>query len=1096
MSNLTHTILRLSRLCLALIACMAVAGSAMAAELSLIFPQARTAFQTNEVVDVAVVRTAPEALVAGDLQLKLAGADGSSLTYGFPIAAIGVQGDAARHTEHLHLNGWLLRPGRYTLEVAADGATVKGQIEVCSHIRQSDFAVVNWGRSTGTGQLLQGADSFGFNLMYVNAAQEDANFVRAGVDFMQNCTMGGAHQMDIRMVCDWSDPYVTRGGTQRVVRRAMIDRVYANATGVHFYDEPGLTWGKDPETGEFVPHGVPSQAASFKSAFGRDPIKYTKVDPKNPAQVAQWEDWGRWKLGFMDAAWAESQEGVSRVKPTFLSVTQSQYGFSAFTDGYYFNVVRSLPVVSGHGGYHDFGIDYFNPSYFLEMARARDFARPNWYLPCWYGNTTPDQFRLEQYLSFQTNIQGMISPPDCEPATNPGPRQGIVESNHLVGRLGPIFNTMPVTKPPVAMLMSLSNSLRLQAFDRKLNYLHQTQQGLDLPYTYLAGKMIQQQFLAVLDEDVLDGTLASDHKAVVLSSVEYLDPQIVTKLEEFISGGGLVLLAGDCKVQIKGAVDLGIKPKLPDQAKFDELIAAQKYNETVPYRTMDKYFVAAAPLAAAIKTQLEKAGVKPIIECDLPSISVTRQAAGDVEYLFAVNATYDDTYRDAAGSPDPNALQAAKATVAIANDGRPVYDAVLGGPVAQLKVAGGKLAGEMRFGPGQMRVLARTARPIGGVQVSAPTTTRDLALEQAPLRLDVAATVVDDKGRVLSGSIPLEVQVIDPLGAIRYQLFRATKLGQFSISLPLAANDPPGKWTVQVREGLSGAADRATFDFATPQARSLAGATSRALIFADDVKHCFDFGRAFREVTIVAGASPYNEAAAVRLASVLEPWGVHCKRMPLADAAKSRPISEAEVPTWIGLEYSGEAAKVGDANRPAISGFAVQGPVILIGTTQDHPIIKFLLDQRFLPYTPVAGQLPVAGRGYVSWQLDGVGKGQESITLIADDDAGMQEAVGTLYEAIAGIKPLTRWEFPTRDALSPATRVPGHFPAAPIVWQARLVDRVLALQISGDGIQAITHDGSVTTLNAIGQPVRVAQADLGVLSAARQPLIAARRRRG
>ena len=43
------------------------------------------------------------------------------------------------------------------------------------------------------------------------------------------------------------------------------------------------------------------------------------------------------------------------------------------------------------------------------MARARDFAKPNWYLPTWFGSTTADQFRLEQYLSFQCGIQGMIT---------------------------------------------------------------------------------------------------------------------------------------------------------------------------------------------------------------------------------------------------------------------------------------------------------------------------------------------------------------------------------------------------------------------------------------------------------------------------------------------------------------------------------------------------------------------------------------------------------------------------------------------------------------------------------------------------------------
>src|SRR5207249_58898 len=167
---------------------------------------------------------------------------------------------------------------------------------------------------------------------------------------------------------------------------------------------------------------------AFAAAFDRDPPEYHKIDPNNPADVAKWKQWAYWKLGFMDAAWKEAQFGVSRVRPDFLSLTQSQYGWAAFTDGYYFNVARGLPVISGHGGYDDFGPGYFNPSYFLEMARARDFARPAWYLPQWYGNTPPDRFRLEQYLSFMTHVQGMISPPDLEPATNPSARQGIVES--------------------------------------------------------------------------------------------------------------------------------------------------------------------------------------------------------------------------------------------------------------------------------------------------------------------------------------------------------------------------------------------------------------------------------------------------------------------------------------------------------------------------------------------------------------------------------------------------------------------------------------------------------------------------------------------
>src|SRR5947199_10646102 len=94
----------------------------------------------------------------------------------------------------------------------------------------------------------------------------------------------------------------------------------------------------------------------------------------------------------MDAAWMEAQFGVSRVRPDYFSLTQSQYGWSAFTAGYYFNVARSLPITRGHVGYHDYGRGCFNASMFLEMSRARHQSKPCCYLRCWYGTNHNDQF--------------------------------------------------------------------------------------------------------------------------------------------------------------------------------------------------------------------------------------------------------------------------------------------------------------------------------------------------------------------------------------------------------------------------------------------------------------------------------------------------------------------------------------------------------------------------------------------------------------------------------------------------------------------------------------------------------------------------------
>ena len=96
----------------ALFVALAIGSGSLSAApaLKLLLPLERTAYQTNEQIDLSVVRSAAEALTAGELALTATGADGSKLAFTFPVAAVAVEGGAACATEHLHLNGALLRP--------------------------------------------------------------------------------------------------------------------------------------------------------------------------------------------------------------------------------------------------------------------------------------------------------------------------------------------------------------------------------------------------------------------------------------------------------------------------------------------------------------------------------------------------------------------------------------------------------------------------------------------------------------------------------------------------------------------------------------------------------------------------------------------------------------------------------------------------------------------------------------------------------------------------------------------------------------------------------------------------------------------------
>jgi hypothetical protein len=468
----------------------------------------------------------------------------------------------------------------------------------------------------------------------------------------------------------------------------------------------------------------------------------------------------------------------------------------------------------------------------------------------------------------------------------------------------------------------------------------------------------------------------------------------------------------------------------------------------------------AQPFAKALQEKLAGLGIRPPMECDQQGVVISRQALGDVEYLFATNATPDE-------KPDDRlAIKPAIATLSLPNDGRPIYDAIRGKSATEFTAKGKSLSAKIRFGAGQMRVFARTARPIGAVQVSSPIVSRDYTQPDHPLHAELVAFVNDTGGKTLVGSIPLRIVVTDPLGATRYGLFRATDKGICPIDLPLAANDPPGEWKVSVHELLNDTEGGAAFNLVSPASvGAIAGARERAMIFGNDSENIHRFFHTFEDVTIVAGNGDYS-AAIARIVTSLKPWDVRCKVVPVAEVSKPRALSPEESATWVGL-IGGVKQNQKESPPPEAVGFAVQGPVILLGTPEDHPLIKFAVDHKFLPYTPDAKALPGRARGMVAWQRDLVGYQQQSITLIGYDAAGIAEAIGTMYESLAGQEPLMPLAPPTRASVTPAKQSP-QLASLHETWRASLPDRAVSMKVEGNALRIATADGSKFTIDASG----------------------------
>ncbi|HJT77849.1 MAG TPA: hypothetical protein VJ739_11670, partial [Gemmataceae bacterium] len=773
-----------SRLPAALVAAvlLAAARPAPAAELKLLLPLGRTAYQTNEWIDVSVVRSSADGLRAGPLRLTAKGEDGSSADFTFAVPA--VEGKPAIATEHLHLNGALLRPGKYTLHATADGATAEAAIDVHSHLRRSSFRTIDWAsRAAGPEQAVLGDDGMGFNLiLWAYGGIDPDAMIRGGLDSMRNCAMSGGNTIDLRRECDWSDPYALGGGIARLSQAVFQDRTRPNCLGVHIYDEALLTEVKDPTdpAGKRMARtGVPAQERSYRAAFGTEPLRLAAMHFDRPADLDRWAAYNHWRLGLLEAAWKLSCFGIRAAEPDFLPINQDEWAWQAFDAGYYFNINRPFPVISRHALYdYKHGGD-FSPSFAFEFGRIRDLNKPEWYLPLW-GCGRPDLYRAEQYLSFVNNLQGAAKPPDLlahRPSRTPT-AEAIVATNKTMARFGTIFDTLPVTRPPVAVLYSMSHNLHGRTRDSTESY-RGNGHFQHLLYLYIASKILHVPLFPVVEEDVLDGTLADQQKAVILAGIDYLDPKVIARLEAFRARGGTVLVSDDSRVSVPGAVPFHFPADgLKLIADMDRWAAEAKWGKWSEALYANSYFKAAEEVARELRPRLEALGVRPIFDCDQPGVVASRQAQRDVEYLFAVNA-----------SPDFDSfgwyfLRPVTASLRLPDDGRPVYDALQSGNLAgQLRKENGALAGAFRFGPGQMRVFARTARPLGGVQVLAPVVSRDYTAARDPLHVDLTAVVVDDRGRPLSGSVPLRVEVTDPLHGRRYDLYRATERGILRLTL-------------------------------------------------------------------------------------------------------------------------------------------------------------------------------------------------------------------------------------------------------------------------------------------------------------------------
>jgi len=1049
--------------------------------LEIIFPLKRTSFQTNELIYFSVVSN--NDVLGNGLKVRIKGDDGSLLDSFFIPQFLTPGRNKSTKVEHFVINGSLLKPGHYTIEVEKDSQIAKKEFDIFSHIRRTSYKLIDWGSFADGEQLVYlGERNLGFNLVLGNNMRnpktiKNAEYlIRGGADWMQACTMSGGHQMDLRIECDWSDPYVIRGGTGRVAWQAILGQTTPNCIGVHFYDEPGLTWWKDPKTGKFTPHNIPAQMKAFENSFNYQLPHFSEVTPDDEEKVDIWKKWARWKLSFIDSAWKHGKYGVSYVNPNYISCNQSIYGWHAYADGYYFNVARSLPVVLGHGGYDDLTGSYLSPLFFLDMGNVRNYNKDVWYLPVWYYPMPPETFRCEQYLCFASGIQGLAVPPPFkmfDPNKDKRISDSVVEFNRTAEKLGTIFTTkMKPEKPQVAFLYSISQCIDAQIKSGMEDNYSGGGHRDKLLLLYVALKMAHIPATPIVEEDILDGTASKYFKVIILTGINYLEKNVVEALQSYIASGGNVLMTNDCKVNIKGAKKLDFSINTEIFEKITTLWKENKTQEAMLLASAGNIMKEAESISKNIKANLGKLGIGLVADTDKGKLGIELVADTDKEdvflfthkfpditYLFAVNVSFDFSKNNRL------ALKSNDCEIEINGDYK-IYNLLTNGEDDSFKKRKNKLNGKISFGPGQMKAYALLKSPISKVNISDVDLNLDYTLKKNQSTINFSIFLIDENGNIIKSPVPLKIVVKDPQNNERYYLYRATENGFLNITLPFGLNEPAGEWKVSVEELISGKKSEKIFNYSSPkETPSVLGMFERAIYLENDIDRIYRFARDNREITIIVGKSQFDKNAGERLRKILSAWDIKCEIVE-ADNVKVRSLSEEEAKTWVGLVYTGSGQiKSGDTNPPILVGFDIKGSAILIGNPEDNKIIKFLLDNGFLPFTPDKN-LPGEKRGMIAWQYYGVGFERESVSLIAYDEEGMNEALGTFYEIIHGIEPLTPFIYPVKATLT-SGKTTSSFKSPEIVWKKFLQDRPISIK-ADDKIEIITMKKEILNIDKKG----------------------------
>ena len=295
----------------------------------------------------------------------------------------------------------------------------------------------------------------------------------------------------------------------------------------------------------------------------------------------------------------------------------------------------------------------------------------------------------------------------------------------------------------------------------------------------------------VTEDEIASGRAGDVAALVVIGQTFALPEKVNAGLAAYAKQGGRILVDGTTTVEIPTAKKLPMTfpftvPGKPHSWTAPNMVGSD--NDTIlferVYPELAKAFSAALGSTGHSSLKSDKA-----LESKISLMQI--DGGRDASYIVAVNDSWVST------QADWHQVQETLTPLDGA-DGKHVksgfiYDCTDEKPLGELKPFACDLSQTTA------RVFAALPRAIKGVALSATQSVK------AGGDLAVAVEFQDAQGKRLEGVLPFHLTIRRPDGTAQAEFYRSTtKEGAFSIVLPIAANDPAGKWTVEARSQLTG----------------------------------------------------------------------------------------------------------------------------------------------------------------------------------------------------------------------------------------------------------------------------------------------------